>query len=433
MSGSDPNLSMATQSVSCEKCGTQVQLLVQAQTRFVGCSHCGAYYELSPAGSRFIKTFSTEYDGKTDPIWALSTRITLRETKYAVVGFLNKKEEGENVYWREYILFNPVYGYGFLAEYNGHWVLLKAATEHPNIGKKLNYTFSLGYQDYRLYHRYTGQVVSAQGEFSYDVTSATKYTEYVCPPYLMTREVRQKEVRWYKGEYLSPDEVEKAGPEKIDLPRPIGVGACQPNHLRKRHYESLGFSMLAIFLLILLQGFLATSTKETKVFNDSYDLQDSLLDNTSEPAKGKPIITPSFPMAEGTKNAEIVLYSPLDNSWFEAEITLVNEQTGAEQDLNMGVEYYHGYEGGESWSEGSYKSAEVLSAVPEGSYHLVIVPIKPAGTTHFEVWVNRDVLTWSNFWIALALICLLPLYQYYRYYDFEQQRWMNSDFSPYDK
>jgi len=152
----------------------------------------------------------------------LSTRITLRETKYAVVGFLNKKEEGENVHWREYILLNPVYGYGCLSEYNGHWVLLKAASEYPNIGKKQNHTFSLGDQDYQLYHRYAAQVVYAQGEFSYDVTPAAQCTEYVYPPYLMTREVRQKEVRWYKGEYFSPDEVAKTIQDKTSLPRLIG-------------------------------------------------------------------------------------------------------------------------------------------------------------------------------------------------------------------
>jgi hypothetical protein len=138
-------------------------------------------------------------------------------------------------------------------------------------------------------------------------------------------------------------------------------------------------------------------------------------------------------MAEGTKNAEIGLYSPVSNNWFEAEITLVNEQTGAEQDLNMGVEYYQGYEDGESWSEGSGRSEEVLSAVPGGNYHLVIVPIKPTETAHFEVWVNRDVPTWSNFWIALGLICLLPAYHYYRKNSFEKQRWLNSDYSPYDE
>jgi hypothetical protein len=123
----------------------------------------------------------------------------------------------------------------------------------------------------------------------------------------------------------------------------------------------------------------------------------------------------------------------VENSWLEAEITLVNEQTGAEQDLNLGVEYYYGYEDGESWSEGSRKSEEMLSAVPEGRYHLVIVPMKPTETANFEVWVKRDIPTWSNFWIALGLIFLIPTYQQYRKDSFEKQRWMNSDYSPYNE
>src|SRR4051812_41311595 len=143
MSGFNSDSLASIKPLNCEKCGTAIPILAQAQTRFVSCSKCGAYYEVSRSGNKLVKTFSSAHAGKSEPVWKLSTRITLRETKYAVVGFVVKKETTENIYWREYYLFNPIKGYAYLAEYDGHWMLLHLATEHPSIGKRLNYTFSL--------------------------------------------------------------------------------------------------------------------------------------------------------------------------------------------------------------------------------------------------------------------------------------------------
>jgi hypothetical protein len=63
--------------------------------------------------------------------------------------------------------------------------------------------------------------------------------------------------------------------------------------------------LCGLFFLVLFQGFLVTYAKKTNVFHERYDLRDSLLYNTDAPAKGKPLITSSFSMAEGTKNVEI--------------------------------------------------------------------------------------------------------------------------------
>ena len=337
------------------------------------------------------------------------------------------------MYWREYVLFNPMHGYAYLAEYNGHWILLKTATEHPTFGKKMRHSFDLEGESYQLYHRYTAQVVFAQGEFYYDITDSGNYTEYVSPPWMMTRELRKKEVGWYKGEYVAPADLAKASQEAAKIPPRIGIGACQPNHVTQQYQETLRVSLVALLLLLLLQGWLVTSARKNEVLRESYDLQDSIVASSYPATSAKPLITPSFSLKEGTKNMEVELYSAVDNSWFEAEMTLVNEATGAERDLNMGVEYYHGYEDGEYWTEGEQRTEEVLSAVPEGSYHLVIVPSKPASFAHVEVRVRRDVPTWSNFCIAIVLLAILPAIQYYRKYRFEKQRWMNSDYSPYDE
>jgi len=37
---------------------------------------------------------------------------------------------------------------------------------------------------------------------------------------------------------------------------------------------------------------------------------------------------------------------------------------------------------------------------------------------------------WSNFWIALVLVLLYPLYCWMRSYSFERARWLQSDYMP---
>jgi hypothetical protein len=48
-----------------------------------------------------------------------------------------------------------------------------------------------------------------------------------------------------------------------------------------------------------------------------------------------------------------------------------------------------------------------------------------------NVTVRRDVVTWSNFFWALFLISIYPLFIWWRNRSFEMSRWSQSDFSPY--
>src|SRR5256884_3399665 len=60
--------------------------------------------------------------------------------------------------------------------------------------------------------------------------------------------------------------------------------------------------------------------------------------------------------------------SPVDNSWLALDGDFVNEDTGLIQAFELPIEYYHGVEDGESWSEGSHSNDTYVSALPEGKY-----------------------------------------------------------------
>jgi hypothetical protein len=153
-------------------------------------------------------------------------------------------------------------------------------------------------------------------------------------------------------------------------------------------------------------------------------------------------VTPSFKLDKRRSNLEFDIEAPVDNSWFEFTATLVNANTGAEYSLEKGVEYYHGYSEGESWTEGSTRETAYLSEIPAGTYNLQISGRREGVSTGYSVagysrpdgfYVKATYDTANNRNLVVCLVALLIgsfiQYQAVRYY--EWNRWSNSPFSPY--
>jgi hypothetical protein len=65
---------------------------------------------------------------------------------------------------------------------------------------------------------------------------------------------------------------------------------------------------------------------------------------------------------------------PLENSWAYAEIMLINLATEEATGIGAEVEWYSGYDGGESWSEGSKTTTITVGGISGGKYLLQIHP-----------------------------------------------------------
>jgi hypothetical protein len=193
-----------------------------------------------------------------------------------------------------------------------------------------------------------------------------------------------------------------------------------PGHVRE---STLKWMTAAALVLLGLQVWLSLAAREETVFRASYPLPDT--------SAIPPIVTEAFTVAgTGTSNLEFDLRAPVQNEWVDLEATLVNDQTGEEYAFEVGVEYYSGYEGGESWSEGSRSESRFISALPAGRYHLNLFPSKAptSHNLHFELEAKRDVSMFSNFYLTLLAVLLYPAYQWWRMGNFERLRWMNSDY-----
>ena len=76
---------------------------------------------------------------------------------------------------------------------------------------------------------------------------------------------------------------------------------------------------------------------------------------------------------------QVTIVAEVLDSWFSADITLVNEGTGKEYSLEKGVEYYSGYSDGEFWSMR-------IEAAGRNSF------FDTGGTYHMNIFLHRVVL-----------------------------------------
>src|SRR4030095_13860506 len=77
-------------------------------------------------------------------------------------------------------------------------------------------------------------------------------------------------------------------------------------------------------------------------------------------------VSSKFQLNKWRSNLEFDLSSHVDNSWLEMEAFLVDDATGTELSTDELFEFYHGYEDGESWSEGDPVGRAYISSVPAG-------------------------------------------------------------------
>lgn len=411
--------------LKCRECSADIKLVTHAQAVDVVCPSCNCVLEIMPGLVRVKYRLAKR---KITPYIPVGTKGTIEGIKYEAVGYLVMREHGTEYFWREYVLFNPLHGYAWLSEFNGHWNYFTQLTY--DLPKDIiPYTRIFNYDDleYHLYHRYKPELHHAAGEFCWPIHSEGKrpvISEYISPPHILTREENTSEHVWMEGKYMEPESVRKAFSIAAHVPHREGIGSNQPLKM-SIDFEALRkvSVLVAMFLFLLQCAFIGLSESNTVLY-EKFSIDDST----------KVIVTRPFNLTGGLKSLEFNLQCPVSNTWFEAGITMVNDKTGEEFSFDHGVEYYSGYDG-EHWTEGSQSSTKLLRSVPDGTYHLNIMPVKsgPSSPNSFTLGVVRDVPVWSNFFIAFALIAIFPVIQWFRTRNYESNRWMNSNFSPYDE
>jgi len=432
--------------LSCPNCGGPLELRAPDKSERVTCPNCSSLLDIHQGQLKFFQALKPGAFNPTIPLGAVGE---FSEGKLTCIGFVTRSVTfDQTYYWFEYLLYNPQIGFRWLVQSDDQWSYVKSVP----LGEVSEGYKSATFQgrDFKLFQDATATVQYVIGEFYWKVEGGeqARAIDYVRAPEMLSLEMStivppkvyhshgktpiswaytpdktsaSGEINCSLGAWLSPAEVEKAF-GITGLRRTSLVAPNQPNPHRGVGKYWLVF---AAVLLVLGLAFTVTTSRQ-QVFQQGYTFQ--ALPN----ADGTQSIFSDPFTLQGRKNIMISATSSVDNTWVYFEGDLINQDTGLVQPFSLPVEYYHGVEDGESWSEGNQTKTVYLSSVPAGTYTLRLEgqwehweQESPPLTVKIEQGVSHGVYLL----VSLIAITLVPIFVFFRKTTFETRRWKDSMYS----
>ncbi|WP_234735233.1 DUF4178 domain-containing protein [Tellurirhabdus bombi] len=415
----------APEQLECPSCHTSISYYDVQGSSFYGCPVCHAFFEYEYEGPPVIlRQFEPT---NTPPLIPIGTPGIVHGKAVRVVGYMRRAEQADPAEWSEYMLLVEGSGYWQLSEYNGHWMVIQPAEKRFSTANNKAIDND---QSYTLYHQYQPKTVYAVGEFDWNILEddALHVSEYIAPPRMLVQEIGNTETNWYRAEYKTPQEISTAFGLDHALPTPVGVGAIEPTGFDEIWKPLRNVTIAVAILMVAVQslGFLVKPARKCLDARFTSRVEKTQPSSTLRSA----LVSPPFDV-DGPAALKLQFSATLNNQWLELPISLINEKTGKTYELTKVMEYYRGYESGESWSEGNTKDVALLSRIPSGRYHLNLYPSTDKPTpVHIRVIVTENTTLTSNLVLFAIAILIYPLYQLWRSQYKNYQRWQNSNFGP---
>ena len=416
---------VATTALNCKNCGGPLDLKMPDGTERIYCPNCGAGQDLSEGKLQLIG--AQKKMKKVSPVIPLGSRGTLDGAEYVVAGFMQRAVRFDRDYfWTEYLLFNPERGYRWLVHSDDHWSFvtpLRPGEVFNDVPAGVSKALYYNGKRFKLFQDATARVTYVLGEFYWKVAvgDTADTADYIAPPFGISKEVTTtgaREINYSHARYLAPKEVETAfGVEK--LPRPRTIGPMQPFP-----GPNLGPELAILLVLLFLTAIVIGVMKPRRT------LLQKTFDLASMPASS--LFTDPIEVS-GKDNVVIEGHANVDNEWLYVEGDFVNTLTNGLSEFSMPIEYYHGIDGGERWSEGKRDRRVYLSRPEKGAYVVRLAAQWQEGKTppNFTLTVREGVFRVPHLILAFVLLGLPAFFALFRLIRWETERWKDSAHSPY--
>jgi hypothetical protein len=241
---------------------------------------------------------------------------------------------------------------------------------------------------------------------------------------MLSREIDGREEAWSLGRWIAADEVWRAFGLPGQPPPSTSVGAAQPNPWALRVRSAWRVLAPALLALVVLAAAVSASLAHQTAL-----AVDVPLGATGE---GAVFVSEPFELPAWRQAVEIRARAACENSWVGLDVALINDDSGESDAVGIDLSYYHGYDEGEAWAEGSRKGSELIGKVKRGRYVLRVEPqVGRDGTGQVpesaHVEVVRGVFLWPPLLLALFAMLVYPVYAGFRSVGFERRRWESSD------
>lgn len=407
--------------VPCYSCNTVTELEVGFKVVNFVCPNCHSLYLADSEGQlRLRSKFKPEVN---DFAFKIGDKGILKGVGYTVTGSLVKKVSRSYI-WTEYILKSLKGDFVYLSESDGNWIFLTEMEEKFDVKQ---HPKTLKYNDdiFDIYEYCDAEIENAQGYFDFSLpTRKVHMVEYIQPPLMISIErINDIETAFF-GEYITKSEIRKGFPQ-INLPYQKGVNITQPYYFNITN-TAIIFCIFAL-LIIISNWYIYKDQTQQIVFNKTVSFTDF---------NDKEITSDPFVLKGGSAPMTIHVSTDVDNSWANVDVALVDEKTNDEIHANKDIEYYSGYEDGESWSEGSPFENFNICGVKGGKYHLLITPVKAPEDMRNNAMTIRVVWQESsnrNVWLIVIFMIVVLIVIRFLKINFEKKRWSDSSYSPYSE
>ncbi|MEA2110496.1 MAG: DUF4178 domain-containing protein [Campylobacterota bacterium] len=381
---------MSAYAINCPNCGGSLDVLGGGrQIVTFTCKYCGSILDVEDE-YRVLGTF-LKVKLPSSP-FRLGMIATLKGVEFTIIGMVAYNCEGDK--WIDYMLHSPTHGYAWLSFEDGNTIFSRRTRDLPSrnmVALTPKESFEFDGRSYRFYEQYRVEITYVQGELTWvarkgDVTSVY---DAISPPYGLSYERSGSESEYVISEYLEADEVYKSF--NITSNTKQKFHPLKPFHAPKSKTlskVSLYFGLLSLFMIILL----STSYSGTLVGGDTFT------------GKSKEI---SFHIDDPSHLVELDIYANVDNDWIYYDISVINQQNSKEvYSLGEEVSYYYGYDGGESWTEGSQSAEAFFKVDLAGDYLLKFDAPEYHRAVNTSVTIKQSVVR-SVYFIALMIFFLL--------------------------
>jgi len=429
---------------SCPSCGGSVTIRAIGSSLNVVCSYCSSIIDTSNENYIVIETFTNKKRKKQ--IIELGDRGNLFGTLWENIGYMERKDQSGKYTWSEYLLFNPMQGFRWLTEYGGHWSFVKTIKDKPESDRVFN-SSNITYKNtvYSLFNKGTATISFVIGEFYWQIRIGEKVDliEFIAPPEILSIERSEDEVNWSIGSYINANLIRDAFSIKKIMPNQVGIAPNQPSPYNLDLTQKITkYWKLFLITLTCIQLYFFLIPDSDIIYSSKIEFRSNDIEKTK--------VSQSFEVNEKETNLRLNFHTPLNDSWLELQVELINDDTGDSIEFEEGIEYYSGYDSDGHWSEGSETTEKIITAIPKGRYHLNIEASGPNllrnenADSSIPSWnsesppvivtieVKTGATIWSNFILSLILLSLFPIVILWRRHSFESGRWSESDYSPYN-
>lgn len=412
--------------MGCPNCGGSLELIAPDKAERVTCPFCNSLLDVNRGNLSFLKALAPS-PSPHEFILPIGAEGTFEDVKMKIIGAVVRSVTIDEVkyFWHEYLLYNPRTGFRWLIHSDNHWNYVQPVnpaeiTVNAGIGKP---SVSFNGKTFKIFQDAPATVEYVKGEFYWRVEQGetVRAADFIAAPLMLSQEIGANEVNWSLGTYKTNKEIEEIFGVS-DLPKPWSVAPNQP--FTGSFYYTYGLIPLALLFIVAVFMIPFTGLGSTPLPNQQITLPPMV--NATTP---QTIFSPPFEL-KGRRNVKITASAPVNNSFVELDVDLINEQNNEIESVNIPIEYYTGSDSDGSWTEGSQTEDATLSSLPAGKYTLRVEGTwqnwqQPQPVT---VKVEQNVSRGVNFCCAFFVLLIVPVLALFRRFTFESKRWSESMF-----